>query len=420
MSFFLDKRALVLPATLGLSMSACTTYHADQVASFDEVEQQEAADPRAPQGVQALPAEVDFDLDELDALGESAGNAGPCPSGDHDPEDSAATTGESCDSTDKGPSSTEDDPDATSPDASNSGDHKDSSSSDDNAETPSSSPDQTSTKDEPSEPAKKIDYLFVIDNSGSMKDEQQALAASAPEFIASIQDKLSEDIDVHAGVILTGRRNSFDHSFGSECRELGSLLRETKGANSSNTRCFDTEHRKYSTSSSELAQELGCALQPGTEGSGDERPIDALLAALSPELDTPRCNGGFLRDDALLVVTLVSDEEDDHLDAAGSAGSQGDPKQWTERLVALRGGNKESVVMLGLIGTKESKCDPLLSPTDNPTELGAQVSERLEAFVRSFKDQSLVGDICAPRYDDYFRRATSTVYRALMRYNESR
>lgn len=417
MSFFPDKRAFVFPVVLGLSTSACTTHHADQSPSFDEVEQHEAADPRAPQGVQALPAEVDFDLDELDSGGDPAGKAEPCPSGDLDAEDSAATTGGSCDRTETGPSSSEG---ATGPDASNSGVQKDSTPSDDKAQTSSSSPDQADTKDDPDQPAKKIDYLFVIDNSGSMKDEQQALAASAPEFVASIQDKLSEDIDVHAGVILTGRRNSFDHSFGSECRKIGTLLRETKGANSSNKRCFDTEHRKYSTSSSELAQELGCALQPGTEGSGDERPIDALLAALSPELDSPRCNGGFLRDDALLVVTLVSDEEDDHLDAAGSVGSQGDPKQWTERLVALRGGNKESVVMLGLIGTKDSKCDPLLSPKDNLAEQGAQVSERLEAFVRSFEDQSLVGDICAPRYDDYFRRATSTVYRALMRYSESR
>lgn len=118
----------------------------------------------------------------------------------------------------------------------------------------------------------------------------------------------------------------------------------------------------------------------------------------------------------MLVVTLLTDEEDDRIvDGVSVLGSKGNPKDWTQRLIELRGGNKESVVVLGLIGTEDSACEPLIGPREDPTELGAQISKRLEAFVHSFGEQGLVGDICAPRYDGYFRKAAGTVYQAVLR-----
>ena len=60
----------------------------------------------------------------------------------------------------------------------------------------------------------------------------------------------------------------------------------------------------------------------GTLGNVDERPLEALLRATGAaggDLERA-CNAGFLRDDALLVVTIITDEEDER--------SSGDPLSW--------------------------------------------------------------------------------------------
>ena len=45
-----------------------------------------------------------------------------------------------------------------------------------------------------------------------------------------------------------------------------------------------------------------CIAQVGTDGDSSERPMEALIASLSPAMqDAPGCNQGFLRDDAILV-----------------------------------------------------------------------------------------------------------------------
>ena len=47
----------------------------------------------------------------------------------------------------------------------------------------------------------KVDFLFVIDNSGSMGDEQDNLIASFPQFIDTIQNTLDEAQDYHIMVL---------------------------------------------------------------------------------------------------------------------------------------------------------------------------------------------------------------------------
>lgn len=370
------RTALIVASSLVLGTSACSTaVYSTPTLAFDEAEK-DASEPDAGENIEALPAQVDASLELIDL------DVSPC------------ATGCGRDREDKSSSGTQ----------------------------PDSSTQETDTTDtqrstESQAPRQKIDYLFVIDNSGSMKEEQQALAASVPGFIASIEAKLDMAVDVHAGVILTGEINHFSRNFGSECERIGSLLRETDGPDSSRRQCYPDGRPKYSTSATDLAAELDCALHAGTGGSGQERPMDALLGALSPKLvESKHCNKGFFRKDAMLVITLLTDEEDDRLkDGSSALGSKGNPKEWTRRLIELRGGNKESVVVLGLIGTKDSTCDPLITPGQEPSEFGAEISRRLETFIRSFGDQGLVGDICAPRYDGYFSKAAGTVYQAVLR-----
>lgn len=382
--------ALSSMLTLALCASGCGTVGPRSTLGFHEVEAEEVAKRDAEQeddaeAVEVLPAQVDI---QFEGVGQEVE---PCASGcDKDPGHDSSDEAEE-DSTQEEENSSQE-------------------------EGESSQAEGDSTHED--ESRQKIDFLFVIDNSGSMKDEQKAIAASAPGFIRYIQEKLDLNVDVHAGVVLTGEINRYSRNFGSECEVIGTLIRETDGRESSRAVCYPEGQPKFSTGDSDLVSELECALRPGISGSGEERPMDAILGALSPGLAmTPDCNQGFIREDALLVITLLTDEEDDRRGTSdGILGSKGGPRSWTRKLLELRGGVKESVVVLGLIGTEDGNCDPLIGPEDIPSEDGAQISKRLEAFVRSFGDQGLVGDVCARRYDTYFEKATRTVYRALLRY----
>lgn len=69
------------------------------------------------------------------------------------------------------------------------------------------------------------------------------------------------------------------------------------------------------------AAELSCVLQPGIAGCGFEQPLEAALKAVTPSGSTlsfaygdtghgDGANAGFLRPDSLLIVIVVSDEND--------------------------------------------------------------------------------------------------------------
>src|SRR5690606_1070504 len=106
------------------------------------------------------------------------------------------------------------------------------------------------------------------------------------------------------------------------------------------------------------------------------------------------CNEGFLRKDALLVVTFITDEEDD-------GQSKGTPAGWNAALVAAKVGAEKSIVVLGLIG------DP-----DQPNAVcgagQAEESPRLRAFAESFTFGSW-GSICSPDYAPFFDASVSVI-----------
>jgi hypothetical protein len=64
-----------------------------------------------------------------------------------------------------------------------------------------------------------------------------------------------------------------------------------------------------STGPEQSAEDLGCLLTQGTSGYGFEMGLEAMQTALSPTL-LGGDNAGFLREDALLVVFFVTDEND--------------------------------------------------------------------------------------------------------------
>ena len=111
------------------------------------------------------------------------------------------------------------------------------------------------------------------------------------------------------------------------------------------------------------------------------------------ETEVGGCHEGFLRSDAILVVTFITDEEED--------GSMGDPASWRNALVAAKGGNEEPIVVLGLLG------DAGL-PGTACTDGGADDAPRLREFAESFTHGSWAS-VCEPSYNAFFDEAVAAI-----------
>ncbi len=126
----------------------------------------------------------------------------------------------------------------------------------------------------------------------------------------------------------------------------------------------------------DLAGRFACIAQVGAGGADDERMMRGLLNAVTPEFNRPgRCNSGFARSDSLLVVVLITDEDDvpDQCDGTGmcrTQGSGGSSADWYAELQRHRGGSTDNVVVLSLLGQR----------LDNTC--GAQVAARMIGFAR--------------------------------------
>lgn len=258
-----------------------------------------------------------------------------------------------------------------------------------------------------------IDFLFVIDNSGSMADEQQNLARSVPKFVDTLAHEIPNLRSHHVGVITTDG-NPFNGPLG--CNRMGGLVTRSFGASSSNQICGPyADGHNFMTRHDDLNDAFSCAARVGTSGDAAERPFDALQAALSPAMRAPgACNEGFIRDDAILVITLISDEEDDpaEADSNDSAGSKGDPADWYKAVMAAKDDREEYVVSLSLIGIPEpNACTVTHDPGSggNNDEGGAEIAPRIKSYTEMFGERGSVGDVCAADYDPFFEQAVSVI-----------
>jgi hypothetical protein len=271
-----------------------------------------------------------------------------------------------------------------------------------------------------------VDFLFVVDNSGSMQDEQNNLIGSFPGFMTTIQQTLQDQAqDFHVLVTDTDAVSDICVQLcmqfpnlvcnGIPCMNLpppGSDCDSTLGAgrvqNAMGQDCGITSGKRYiDNTQPNISQTFSCLGAVGTQGDGAERQIQALIAAISPALTDPgECNEEFLRSDAILVVTFITDEEDSLDDPAG--GTPGDPVGWHASVLSAKGGDELGVVVLGLfgdVGEPNAICQAL----DPNAGTGAEASPRLKQFVELFGVRGLWGSVCAPDYNPFFQEAVSLI-----------
>ena len=133
------------------------------------------------------------------------------------------------------------------------------------------------------EPPSAADILWVIDNSPSMAQEQEAVGRSFAEFIVNLEDA---HIDFHIGVVTTDVDDENEHA--------GQLLGIPN--------VIDSEIVDFEMVFKER-------VQVGVDGSDMERGLEAAYMALTEPMASG-ANNGFLRRDAVLSIIFVSDEDD--------------------------------------------------------------------------------------------------------------
>ena len=109
--------------------------------------------------------------------------------------------------------------------------------------------------------------------------------------------------------------------------------------------------------------------------------MDAMQAALAGGAG---CNGDFLRDDAILVVTFLTDDPC-YEDA-------GNPQSWYDAVVAAKGGNEAAVVVVGIVPSMDCHYNPESCDSPGDAVGGAHWTE----FVTMWGDGGLLGDVCSP------------------------
>jgi hypothetical protein len=210
-----------------------------------------------------------------------------------------------------------------------------------------------------------VDILFVVDNSGSMRQEQAALRDQFPKLINTMTQGMKSDgmqfppvKDMHLGVVstdmgLVGIRNNYPGCNTQRHYEGGDdgVLQHKGMPGVSGCKADYPAFLAYEqdlVDPEQLATDFGCIANLGTTGCGFEQPLEAGLKALWPKhytdangktyapddnpilflSTTPEGryghgdqpisaggNQGFLRNDAnvgvsLIAIILVSDEED--------------------------------------------------------------------------------------------------------------
>ncbi len=158
----------------------------------------------------------------------------------------------------------------------------------------------------------KMDIVFVVDDSGSMAEEQGNLASNFPMFADLLLNYVNGDgehIDFRVAVTTTGKtvttNITTDLGLGMPVTQT---LTETGDNGKFRNNC-NVAKSYLEPADPNLGQTLGCRANVGTSGPGTEMPMMATKLALVDRV-MDGTNAGFLRDDALLGVVMLTDEDD--------------------------------------------------------------------------------------------------------------
>jgi hypothetical protein len=173
----------------------------------------------------------------------------------------------------------------------------------------------------PQNPQNKVDILFMIDNSLSMDAMQAELRGKFGSFLSVFDDLAAKGTyaDLHIGVV-TSDYGAGDKAVAGGCDASGGgehgFLQKIGAAATGCSGPSTTPFISYAygaggathnlPAGQTLGQTFTCMATVGSRGCGFEHQLESVYAALTNHVE----NAGFLRDDAMLAVVFVTNEDD--------------------------------------------------------------------------------------------------------------
>lgn len=234
---------------------------------------------------------------------------------------------------------------------------------------------------------KHIDVVIAVDNSGSMQEEKAALRDIAfPGFANALRDVAGGIEDFRVGVLdaCPQPANYHTRGVGGQCNfQSGKVWME-----SSSTALED----EFKCVGDVFSGDVQCTMQ-----NDDEQPATAATISLEDAYQgTGKPNAGFLRDEALLVVVAITDEDEQPTPNVNAQAIY-------DRLIATKRDPKH-VVFLGIGGATD--CDGAYGAAKNAT--------KLRNTTQLFIDQGrgVFWDLCQGNLDQGLTAALQTIDQA--------
>lgn len=238
-----------------------------------------------------------------------------------------------------------------------------------------------------------VDVVLAVDNSTSMQEELEALRGpvfdSFPEALLAVGNGL---LDFRIAVIDACNMPAAYHDRG----ESGDCA-------------FSTGSNYMVSSSPALAQEYACVTELTNDGyqgmpdqctgdNDDEQPANAAADALA---DLAGLNPGFLRDDAVLLVVAITDEDEKPVPAIPA-------EEIASKMIAAKG-SVNNMVFVGIGG--ESLCAGAYGTAIPATTLQGVAS------VFEGAGRGMFWDICTGSLEEAFMSAIQLVDSACIEFN---
>ena len=228
---------------------------------------------------------------------------------------------------------------------------------------------------------KHVDLVFAVDDSGSMREEMDSMRNTIfPAFARQLITIGAGLDDYRVGVVDACPQPSVFNTRG----EAGACN-------------FSSNQSWMDSQSPRLVEEFGCVgdiYSDDVACSGDnddEQPASAAARALENG-----DNGAFLRDDALLVVVAITDEDETPIPAAS-------PQAIYDRLVAVKG-DVRRMVFLGIGGA--SACDGVYGSAEHAQNLMGVTDHFID------QDRGVFWDLCRGRLEDGLAAAMQVIEQA--------
>jgi hypothetical protein len=248
---------------------------------------------------------------------------------------------------------------------------------------------------------KHIDLLFAVDPSGSMTEEMMAMGSEIfPAFATSLLGISQGLDDYQVGTIDACPAPATLHSRGddSECN-----------FSSGEPWILGTPDREPADVTSEFSCVGDLWIDPpqshscDTGNDQDEQAMSAAIAALTPPFADNE-NAGFLRDDAVLVVIAVTDEDEEIENGSGRTTAQ----EFYDDLVAVKN-DPQDIVFLGIGGGVPGGCteDPGAYGTADPAQMLYDVTQLFVA-----QERGVWWDLCEGQLQDGLTEALEVIEQA--------